>query len=772
MLAALASAALIAAGSLAIGQAILFLSGGREWSWLAGPVGLAALLTLSGIVVRIGDHGTAIAITCGVAVVASVIYFGARGGGHGGPSPALVSAGIAGLAASIPFIAAGAVGILGVGLVNDDMANHLLLSDWIGERFRPEPVLIDQGYPLGPHALVAGLSSALHASAVDVFAGLILVIPALTALAAYGALDRLRPLVRVPVAALVSLPYLAAAYLAQEAFKEPIIALFLLTFALLLPKITEARQAIPLGVLAAGTVYVYSFPGLGWLLAAAVVWLAWGALRDGEYSAASSRTYAVGAAVGIATLVVLIAPEIPRLLDFIDFRALHPDRANDGGHGNLPGQLNPLEALGIWPTSEFRLSAGANSLPAVAFYAGALVALVGFALGVGRWMREHGPAVLVALISAVVLYLTARVFGTVYTSAKALAIAAPLFALITLGGLFVASSRALRLLGAAIAVAMAASSFLILREAPVAPEQHLDELSEIRPLVAGDKLLFLGRDNFIVYELRGSKPFVSVKNFYDPYYAKPNTALNDIFSKFDFDSVDAATLEQFPYVLTTRAAYASGPPPGYRVLRETESYVLWEREGGATHRTPAETDAAPGRVVPCGGSEHSGERAAFFAQPPVRAAAADWSQTTIHNGDEARVQLTLPRGSWRISLQYDATREVHLEVASPTSVNSVTLADLPGNLDYRGPGPFWAAGEVETTGRQTEVVITASVDDPPLAGRLLGASSVAHLGPIAASPSGTGYVRDGEEPLPGTGELVRPASRACGSYVDWFEETH
>jgi hypothetical protein len=384
-------------------------------------------------------------------------------------------------------------------------------------------------------------------------------------------------------------------------------------------------------------------------------------------------------------------------------------------------------------------------------------------------VRAHGAAIPVALVAAVLLYLTARVFGTVYTSAKALAIAAPLIALITLGGLLGASSRALRLLGAGIAVALAASSFLILREAPVAPKQHTDELAEIRSLVAGEKLLFLGRDNFIVYELRGSKPFVAVKNFYDPYYAKPNTALRDVFSKFDFDSVDAATLERFPYVLTTRAAYASGPPPGYRIVLQTPSYVLWERHGGATNRVPAETDAAPGRVVACGGSESAGDRAAIFAQPPVRAGVGDWSQTTIHNGSEARVQLTLPPGSWRISLAYDATREVHLEIASPTS-SSATLADLPGNLDYRGPGPFWPAGEVETTGRRTEVVITASVDEPPLAGRLLGASSVAHLGSIAASPSGTGYVREGEEPLPGTGELLRPASRACGSYVDWFEE--
>ena len=66
-------------------------------------------------------------------------------------------------------------------------------------------------------------------------------------------------------------------------------------------------------------------------------------------------------------------------------------------------------------------------------------------------------------------------------------------------------------------------------------------------------MLFLGRDDFVLYELRGSKPFVAVRNFYVPatFYAKPNTELADVFAKFDFDSVTAETLAQFPYVITT-----------------------------------------------------------------------------------------------------------------------------------------------------------------------------------------------------------------------------
>ena len=132
---------------------------------------------------------------------------------------------------------------------------------------------------------------------------------------------------------------------------------------------------------------------------------------------------------------MLVAPDVDRLRDFVDFRALHPDRANEGGLGNLPGQLSPLEALGIWPTSDFRRSAAASSIPAIVFYAGALLAACALAFALPGWLRRHGPAVPAALLTAAILYVLALVFGTVYTSAKALAIAAPLITLITLGGL-------------------------------------------------------------------------------------------------------------------------------------------------------------------------------------------------------------------------------------------------------------------------------------------------------------------------------------------------
>jgi hypothetical protein len=689
----------------------------------------------------------------------------------------LLTAALALLVASIPFIANQRVGILGVGLVNDDMANHLLIADWLKTHVGDMPVLIHQGYPVGPHALVAGLSKGLGTGLVEAFAGLTLAIPVLTAAVAFEALRDLRPAARIVAAVLVATPYLAAAYLAQEAFKEPIEALFLLSFALLLPAATSPRRAVPLAVIAAGATYVYSFPGLFWLAGAAAIYLGIVAIaqkpdpRAGEVEVSDSpparevtsgqRTgVLISVAVGVGVLALLTAPEWTRMIDFGGFRAFSTSNLS-GGLGNLRHQLSPFEAFGIWPTSEFRLAASDSSHPA-AFHAGGVIAAAALVVGLPRWFRRYGPAVPAALAAAALGYVGARLFGTVYTSAKALAIAAPLIALVSFGGLLEEGEPRRRAMAAAalaaiLAAGMALSSFLVLRQTPVAPTDHANQLGELRPMVQGQKVLFLGRDNFIAYELRGSRPFTAVRNYYDPHYVKPDLRLKDVFRKFDFDSVHPKTLDRFAYVITTSAAYASGPPPNFEPVHETADFVLWKRTGPVgPRRTLAEGDD-PGVRLACPSHDETkllrNGRVTVFAKPPV--VGGRWSPgSTVEGGGVVTQSLHLPAGRWEISLQYDATQP--LRVSAPGFE-----ATVPANLDYRGSVPYYPVGAL-TVKRHGPVRFSLQEESPPFLGRVLGTKAEAHLGAIAASPAGPGG------PIPGEAEDVVSPRDACGRYVDSY----
>jgi hypothetical protein len=214
-------------------------------------------------------------------------------------------------------------------------------------------------------------------------------------------------------------------------------------------------------------------------------------------------------------------------------------------------------------------------------------------------------------------------------------------------------------------------------------------------------------------------------------------------------------------VITTRAAYASGPPPSYAPVLETDSYVVWEAPGGTVRRRPLERGPEPGATVRCAGPPEAGATAVFAAHP-IPADSGEWSpSSTIENGSSASVPLELPRGRWAISLQYDATRPVTL--SAPGFEHTI-----PANLDYRGVIPYWPAGELSVE-RSGPTRIEAKVDSPPLTGRILGAESVAHLGAIAATKVGPSYVQGASAPHPGLGQRIVPGPAACGRYGDWAD---
>lgn len=514
MIGTYAAVAAICVSSLAIGQAAILLCGGRRWSWPAPAVGLALLCALCWGTVRLPGHGVVPAVLVLVLTVAAVAYLWGRAEGVGealaaGWPVALIAL----LAASLPFAVEGHFGILGTSF-NPDMSQHLLTADRLAEGHSSQ--LLNQGYPLGPHSIVVALNKGLGIGLVQGFSGLtvaVAILACLTALAAFGELPWVP---RTAGALLVGLAYVVASYFAQGAFKETMQALFLLGFVLALRETDRTWSGLPLrfvpaALIAVGSVYTYSFPGLIWLGGAAVLW------------ALFTRPAVKPLGLALLAFVVLVAPEIGRMIEFHSFETFDP---NGPGLGNLFGQISPFETLGIWPSGDFRLAPGDGAVPAIAYYLGIAFALVLFVYGVVQLWRRREVAILSGLGAAALAYIAARIGGTPYTAAKAIEIASPIVALAILLPVLrdavgvmddihpkvpprTLSAAALLFVGAA-----GICSLLALANAPVGPTSYSSKLADYRRTVGEGPTLVIASPQllseehggpFISWELRGGR---------------------------------------------------------------------------------------------------------------------------------------------------------------------------------------------------------------------------------------------------------------------------
>ena len=633
MIGTYAAVVAVCGASLIIGQAAVALCGVRRWSWLSPAVGLALLCAICWATVRMPGHGIVSAVVILIVAVAAVIYLRRRVEGGGGALRAGIPVGIGALlAASLPFAVEGHFGILGTGF-NPDMSQHLLATDRLAGGTGSQ--LLRQGYPLGPHSVVVALNKGLGIGIVQGFSGLTIaaaVLAPLTALAAFADQPARR---RTAAALLVGLPYLVASYFAQGAFKEVIQALFVLAFVLALRESSRTWRNLPLrfvpaALLGIGSVYVYSFPGLIWPAGIAAVWAAMelaarhfdssaggagvggpvaarrplfrptdsasDAPSSGEKPSAGTDppTPATGPAaegsvpwrpvlLALAFFLIGILPELGRMIDFHSFETFDP---SGPGLGNLFGQISPFEALGIWPSGDFRLAPGDGAAPAAVYFLGAAFGTVLLLYGLNRSRRRREWAFLSGAIAVASLYVAARLGGTPYTAAKALEIAAPLATLVVLRGLSDDSTGPApgrfrgtgtgsrpaprRFRGTASATALlylfaaGACSLLVFANAPVGPTSYSPALTGLRPLLAGGSTLVLASDSllaeeqgerYIAWELRGDRVCIEPESSAG---GRPPTGIR--------------------FFVTS--GFAVRPPfEGLTLRRRAGPYTVWERRG-------------------------------------------------------------------------------------------------------------------------------------------------------------------------------------------------
>ena len=331
-------------------------------------------------------------------------------------------------------------------------------------------------------------------------------------------------------------------------------------------------------------------------------------------------------------------PRSSGFASFTDFKAFNPGGDSPSvGLGNLRQALSPLEALGVWPSTEFRITPANASAPEIAFYAGALLGAAVLAWGVWRAWARRESALPGALIAGVLGYLGALAVGTPYTQAKALAIVAPIVILIGLRGLLRADPvegeeaemlaaerepgpepppaarpffrRGLAVAGVVFAIAAAGSSLLPLRQASVGPESQVDQLVGMRSIVDGKDVLFLGRESFVAWELIGADVYAPIVHNYNVTEVDSLYRATSTRAKFDFDVVPRRVLESgagdddepapFDYVITTSAAQQSEVPANFKPVKETRDYVLWKQDGPLPPRRTLIEPIGPGSTINC-----------------------------------------------------------------------------------------------------------------------------------------------------------------------------
>jgi len=765
MLETYGGAALLFGASAIIGQAALILAGRTRWSWSAAAVGLAALVVLSAIAIRLPGRGVTSAIICTLAFLLAAILVWRRSGARW-PWPAATVAIPSVLGASLPFLANHRVGIPGIGLDND-MAVHLLWAEGLRSASMASLYPLQNGYPVGPHSLAATLTSSAGIRMDHAFTALLIVVVPVTALTAADVVPRAAVWRKALIGLLTSLTYLVAAYYAQGSFKETMMALFLLAFVLVLRDLAGeqahprsprswARAGIPAGLLAAASLYTYSYLAFAWLGGFLAVWLAAEllVLPSPALSRMRRRSWLtqVGAVAlgGCATCLVAVLPSTGRLLNY-----LHVVGSNAGGGGipttnlgNLAGPLSPYEGLGVWLTPDYRFA------PTQTFHAGELgaLALAVLIFGVLWALRRRDLALPAAIGICAAIYVYSHAHQSPYVTAKALVIAAPL--VMVVGARALLSGREdgwagspgsiVRLCtGLAFAFVALHSSSLALRAEPVGSTVQIAQLDQLRSIVGEAPTLFLGNDDFVGWELRGAHlAYTSTTTFPSPVHVSLSAKPYAYGDPFDFDSVDSEQLDHFTYVITTNSPYASQSPANFHLVRSLALYRLWRHSGTTAPRLSLDSGESPGRVLDC--HTPQGRRLSHMKgiASVMRTPVVSGNIGELGPNSHTTAILHLPRRAWDLSIEYTSSEALKLSVAADRW-------ELPANTAR--PGPYYYFGTVYSNGR-TPVQVQIYETHPA---RFTSPSDLANLGNIAATshPDARGLVT---------------LAQACGQYVDWY----
>lgn len=720
-------------------------------------VGFALLLIVLMTSARSFGLGAGVIVVAVVSVAAAALVLRSpRPARPGRDALGMTIAGLlAALAGLAPFLILGFVGVPGVG-VNDDSAAHLQWTMMIAQDGTIGAT--GDGYPLGPHVLVAAILTATDIDRLETgFVALTIVVSVLTALVAFAGLRGVPAALRVICAVAVSATYLVASFHAVGAFKEPLMGMLLLaTVVLATSRRVPAdgpgwRIAIACLPMAMAAVVVLGPAGIMWHAGTAGVALVATAITSRRRIAAWSRRHrgaAVAIVVGAAVLVAFaIDPVRSQVSTMLGLQ----------GNGNIPEHLRAWQVLGIWPTADFRFKATEDlTLVHVLYGAAVLAAVIAF---IRCWRR--GEFMLLAIVAGCLgVWLLGREVQTSYWVAKLLVVPAPLVMYWLVRGNFVGVSfahrswRPLLLVPGIVVVAGAAYSTMLADFGAVAqPLDRTRDLARIRTVVGQQPTMFVGFDYFARVRLRSryvDQLFVYSIGNLGAIAGRPGTApaIGDII---DMDALDPTGFAGHEYVVTPNTAHQSLPLDGLEEVLRTSQHTLYRVEEDVVRRDGMQTATSYASELDCVKSKVTATQVAQTRVPAVSTIADEWKDPSavrpIVYGDTIVLTtgyvfeqlVELGAGSWDVSMRYTSPVPLEFEVDGERM-------DMPADPEFAAQ--YLRAGTFDMS---KPGIIPVRVGALPAA---VGAKD--RQGAISSIV----FTRT-DEPAPG------PADQACGTLVDW-----
>jgi hypothetical protein len=468
---------------------------------------------------------------------------------------------------------------------------HLVLKSYIGT-----------GYPVGAF-LPLGIGHQLTGQDIAwVFQPYLAFLAAMVSLSLYWIARTVLPSSRLAALASFAAPLAAVTYgysLWGGAKELMGAALVTLAAALAADAAREARtgrQVLPVAVATAAALSAMS--------AGAAIWLGpllLGALGAG-FMFQRRDVPARQAAAFLPFAAVLAIPAISAASTFVSPGSEKTLTSNDE-LGNLARPLKAVQALGIWPTGDFRTNP-VQSFPAYLLI-GVLLFCIATALVLA--LRRRSWELPLAVVGVAIALLVVAHFGSPWVDGKAMATAAPVFILAGMAGAGMVFVRGRRLEGAILGVAILFgvlwSDALAYRDVSLAPRHQLSELQHIGKLISdtGPTLMDDYEPYGVRHFLRASAPEAASEFRWRQVTLRNGTLLPKGQSA-DIDSFKLDGILVYRNLVLHRGPTASRPPAPYKLLWKGDYYEVWQRPVNypqVIDHLPLGDDSQPGAVPAC-----------------------------------------------------------------------------------------------------------------------------------------------------------------------------